>query len=149
MGKRRNYDGIVWYNKGWERKCPTCSKLVNHGEAKESCRTSAWKGADCMSCSNSKNKLGTGSGIGKYIAGANPWVKRIKARDKCCQVCGNANNLEAHHIFARAYWPTLAVSDNNGITLCNACHKEFHTLNGKSQFKLTIQSKTERTNRCQ
>lgn len=49
------------------------------------------------------------------------WRVAIKDRDKFCQVCGNTNSLNAHHIVGRRNrmlrWDLL-----NGVLLCAGCH---------------------------
>lgn len=60
---------------------------------------------------------------------------------KCCK-CGNqkGGNLNAHHIYNYSEYPNLRTDLNNGITLCESCHKEFHkkfgyTGNNKKQIQ--------------
>jgi len=55
------------------------------------------------------------------------WALLIKERQKECQVCGNKDNLHAHHILYRSNYPLLRYNINNGITLCVSCHAEVHT----------------------
>lgn len=50
-------------------------------------------------------------------------------RDKFkCQKCGDdkGNNLQAHHILNHWKYKDLRYDVNNGITLCEDCHKDFH-----------------------
>ena len=125
----------------WAIDCPGCGEeriLVNIGNAVRAYKTKAL----CHSCSKTGEKHYTFGKViksPKYVAGDNPWRKKIIERDKCCQVCGETENLEAHHIFGKASMPFLRQSLNNGITLCKYHHAEFHTLNGKKQiFKINI-----------
>ena len=72
------------------------------------------------------------------------WARQIKKRDKyVCQTCGTNceqketqdMQLHAHHIIS--YDNTLSLDDTenykleNGATLCEKCHGEFHMLFGK------------------
>lgn len=56
------------------------------------------------------------------------WRRRVLARDNfCCQKCGDAERLEAHHITP---WPdseSLRFVVDNGITLCGPCHDWVHS----------------------
>jgi len=54
------------------------------------------------------------------------WKRTVQKRDKTCQVCGSTNNLNAHHILHRKYYPKLALNVNNGIILCKQHHNETH-----------------------
>jgi len=61
----------------------------------------------------------------------------LKTRDAECVVCGSADDLHAHHIYARCIAPELALDTNNAIILCSECHKELHSDLG---FKTTFAS---------
>jgi hypothetical protein len=55
------------------------------------------------------------------------WKKQVFERDDyTCQICCNNKNLRAHHIKSFTQYPELAHDINNGITLCEHCHKEIH-----------------------
>jgi len=43
-----------------------------------------------------------------------------------CQICGDKNNLEAHHIISPRLSPMEVNDRDNGITLCRSCHKNIH-----------------------
>lgn len=53
-----------------------------------------------------------------------------------CQRCGNntPNELRVHHIKSFSRFPGLRFDVDNGITLCETCHYEFHHLYGKLRF---------------
>jgi hypothetical protein len=40
-----------------------------------------------------------------------------------CEDCGSDENIEAHHIISIHKDITKALDKNNGMALCNACHK--------------------------
>jgi hypothetical protein len=61
------------------------------------------------------------------------WRKSCFERDNfTCQKTGiNGGKLVVHHINNFADFPELRVAIDNGITLCEKCHKEFHKIYGK------------------
>jgi hypothetical protein len=83
------------------------------------------------------------------------WRKDVFARDHyTCQICGEKNHkgrhktlrLECHHLNCYKDFPNERFDVNNGITLCEKCHKAFHTVYGikhttKEQF---IRFKTDK-----
>lgn len=57
------------------------------------------------------------------------WYENVKDRDNYeCQICGNEDNIQAHHIIYRSVMPKLQYNLNNGITLCRECHSDTHRL---------------------
>ena len=77
------------------------------------------------------------------------WRRRVVKKDNgLCQCCGSNNKIEAHHKLAfadivRKYNITTLEEAlqceelwdvNNGVTLCEEHHQEFHFLYGKSGY---------------
>lgn len=62
------------------------------------------------------------------------WIKKIFDRDKyTCMYCskkGNGKNLNAHHLNGYNWCVNQRYDVNNGVTLCEKCHKNFHSLYG-------------------
>lgn len=57
------------------------------------------------------------------------WAKRIKVRDRVCQMCGKGpgydHGLESAHIFGKQAHPALKYVDENGLLLGQSCHRKF------------------------
>lgn len=60
------------------------------------------------------------------------WAKKVKKRDNyTCQCCESRDSLNAHHIYNFIDNMEKAIEMDNGITLCENCHKDFHKVYGK------------------
>ena len=60
-------------------------------------------------------------------------VKRVKERDNnTCQCCGHTQEkyMVAHHKNGWDNFEEQRYDDNNVVTLCPTCHKEFHHIYG-------------------
>jgi hypothetical protein len=73
------------------------------------------------------------------------WRKQVFERDNySCQVCGIGGNLHAHHLNGY-HWAIDQRTDlNNGVTLCDGCHDNFHEVfgsecNTREQFEEYIE----------
>lgn len=68
------------------------------------------------------------------------WTRIIKNRDNhTCQICGFRNNkkqVAAHHLHSYYFNPKKRLILSNGITLCNHCHRIFHSLYGNKVNKI-------------
>ena len=61
------------------------------------------------------------------------WRINVYERDDyTCQTCGDdkGGNLVAHHLNGYHWDDKVRVDINNGVTLCDTCHKKFHSLYG-------------------
>lgn len=78
----------------------------------------------------------------RYNREIKDWRKAVYTRDGyICQIClkSNVGKINAHHLNSFHYCINERYSIDNGITLCNNHHKEFHNLYGninntKEQF---------------
>jgi hypothetical protein len=84
------------------------------------------------SCSITVRKLEKGRGDAQRT-----WAQQVKERDgyqcKNPRCNSRAGIMHAHHIYNYADWPGLRDETTNGITLCEPCHTEFHSIYGKSR----------------
>jgi len=68
-----------------------------------------------------------------YVYALMAWKKVIINRDgkKCCycEAKGKKAHLEGHHIIYKHTEMRLALTTNNGVILCRACHDQVHKLN--------------------
>ena len=70
------------------------------------------------------------------------FIKRVLCRDNfTCQCCGVTNcKLNVHHLNGYDWYIEGRIDDTNGISLCENCHKNFHSIYGygnntKEQFE--------------
>lgn len=57
------------------------------------------------------------------------WLSGVYRRDNyTCQVCGKRSNgdINAHHLYGYSDYPKYRIDIENGVTLCESHHKEFH-----------------------
>ena len=61
------------------------------------------------------------------------WRKKVYKRDKyLCQRCSQkGGQLNAHHLISWANNKKLRLVESNGATLCEKCHKNFHSIYGR------------------
>ena len=83
------------------------------------------------------------------------WRKQVYERDNyACNCCGNRSSigntviLNAHHLDGYHWCKEKRVDVDNGVTLCNHCHKEFHFIylrknNTRQQYEEFKQLKTQ------
>ncbi|WP_157349822.1 helix-turn-helix domain-containing protein [Bacillus sp. EE-W1] len=76
----------------------------------------------------------------RLISGYGNWVESVKKRDNyMCTVCGNSKNVVAHHLNSYDLFEEERTDLENGLTLCDKCHLNFHSEYGfgnntKQQF---------------
>ena len=71
--------------------------------------------------------------VNRNIIGYNNWRREVFKRDNfTCQCCGDkkGGNLRSHHIFNYMENKEKRIDVENGITLCDKCHKLFHDTYG-------------------
>ena len=64
------------------------------------------------------------------------WRKQVFDRDKyTCKCCGltNSGDLNAHHLNGYHWDIENRYNIDNGVTLCEVCHKDFHSIYGRGK----------------
>ena len=82
--------------------------------------------------------------------GTSPFRRQVLKRDKFkCQICNNNRKLIAHHLDG-FHWCVFGRNDvNNGVTLCNVCHKRFHKKYGRRNNIKEQFEEFKEMNKCQ
>lgn len=117
------------------RTCPTCGKTF---EAKtitdKFCSKECYnKNRHMPSGQNHWNWQGGISLLNDHRDSAEykKWRLQVYERDNfCCTQCGSKIKLNAHHIKPWKSYPELRYALDNGITLCEKCHIEYHKKHG-------------------
>lgn len=69
------------------------------------------------------------------------WRKEVYKRDNYrCTKCGSKEKLNAHHILSWKDYPEKRYDIDNGITLCQKCHIQFHRIYGYKENKKECQN---------
>lgn len=55
----------------------------------------------------------------------------FKSHNFSCDICGNNDYVEAHHLYNYKDYPELRFEKGNGVCLCQDCHIDFHRKYGK------------------
>lgn len=128
-----------------EIQCPNCNKLflLNNYEietnknnycsikCKDEHRKVIYSGVNAPSYN--PNKPQEEREIERKYAEYYEWRRKVFERDNyTCKKCGDktGGNLVAHHILNYNEHKDLRTKLENGITFCDCCHKEFHSIFG-------------------
>ena len=135
--------------------CGYCRKYIYRTPNYISLHNNVFCSNECWYKWMSKNRIGENSPNydsnisqedrekGRIIDGYNNFIKSVYERDNyTCQCCGDkrGGNLVAHHLNGYNWDKEHRTDVNNGITLCETCHKKFHKQYGygnntKGQFE--------------
>ena len=106
--------------KGWNHTLAVRKKIS------QVLRKRAARGARCWNWKGGRSKRIRGI---RFSAEYKQWRYDVFMRDRfTCQTCGDARggNLRAHHIMPMAKYESLTLDLDNGITLCDVCHRAYH-----------------------
>jgi len=121
------------YLKSLNKFCTDCGKPISR-QAKR-----------CSACANNgKNNPAYNENLTeqdredqKYYKGIHKWKTEVRKKfNYTCKKCGkkghkNSGIIECHHINNFKEYINLRIDVNNGIALCQQCHKEIHKKYGK------------------
>ena len=74
----------------------------------------------------------------RLTAAYQEWRLSVYTRDEFkCRKCGKKSegDLRAHHVLSFTRYPEARTEIDNGVTLCNRCHIEFHREYGVNSFE--------------
>lgn len=104
----KTHDGLIY--------CKACSGVLRRGE-----KAYNWN----------PNLTEEDRIVGRDTRGIIDFKKRVMARDNyLCKVCGVKGEV-VHHLNGYNWCVEGRVNDNNGVTLCEKCHNNFHSIYGK------------------
>ena len=66
------------------------------------------------------------------------WKREVHNRDQVCQCCGDAVDLECHHVMPLSQYPSIGTDPGNGILLCVSCHQDYHKAYEGSESAVTL-----------
>ena len=106
---------MSWNTFNHRQRCPGCAIKNNRGE-----NHGNWN----------PNLTDEERENGRNFPENREWIKAIFEIDgHTCQKClVRGGELVAHHIFPWALFPKLRFEVENGITLCEGCHKYYHSI---------------------
>ena len=130
-GKERNKYAQIEYN------CEYCGELnsvyksrynqVEHHFCDKKCNT-AW--IKLQVSKQDKEIL-----KGRHCHSIRKWRQLCKERDnEECQICNSDMDLRVHHLNSFTKYPELQFTLDNGVTLCECCHRAFHSEYGIKNF---------------
>ena len=72
----------------------------------------------------------------RLLEGYNEWKYKVKEQAHfTCDCCGDdkGGNLVSHHLNDYKHFPKQRLDINNGVCLCESCHKKFHKWIGNNR----------------
>lgn len=165
LGHSVNFSGLN--NPRWDRitlECEICSKEIylkkseydkcKHHYCSTACmgkhRIELYKGENHPNWN--PNKTNQERFEDRKYGEYNDWRNNVFERDDyTCQCCGDnqGGNLNAHHLNSHHWDIENRTNVDNGITLCEDCHKDFHSVYGykhnkKEEMEIFLKENKER-----
>lgn len=110
-----------WHRLSQGKGCPECKRQLFKGE-----NNPRWN----PNLSEEERKANESE---RHTIEYKQWVKEVLKRDNfTCQCCGSSKSgtLRTHHLNGFDSFIEERTDINNGITLCEDCHKKFHNIYG-------------------
>ncbi|MDU3409970.1 HNH endonuclease [Clostridium sp.] len=149
-----------------EYECDYCGNKILRTEIKYHANNNHFCSKICQGAWRSKSFSGENSHLwnfslskedrikGRKIIGYTEFINNTYKRDNyTCQYCGDnkGGNLVSHHLNGYNWDKENRTNVDNGVTLCQDCHKEFHTIYGygyntKEQYIEWTNNKIQKSN---
>jgi len=90
-------------------------------------------GSMCGKCRSTSNAIASGAVAGegrfsrKRLA---RWSRMAQVKYGECLICGDADDLETHHVTSKSVSVASAYDPSNAAVLCHDCHRDFHDAYG-------------------
>ena len=127
------YQDYVRHNHEGKNYCKICSSTVLTSKENNGMFRICRYGKD--NPNYNPNKTDEEREQGRNIKGYTDFIKNVLKRDnytcQCCGINGNGYNLRVHHLDGYNWCKEKRTDIDNGVTLCEDCHKEFHNIYGK------------------
>lgn len=105
------------------QRCPTCGGTDIYLRIRPKANMAA---VACRSCGESRALKHIENQMYRTTRDA-AWARLIKARfNGTCAICGSNNKVQAHHIIPYSADENNRYNINNGILLCEECHRKAH-----------------------
>jgi len=123
----------------YRKFCPSC--IMKTDEVRNKCSESSWLKGKFGKNSPWWNSELTDEDRENRKYNHTSWARKVKQRDNyICKSCGyvgkrNDGIMTAHHLNNQSVFKEQKLNENNGITLCQNCHINFHKLYGKKSTK--------------
>lgn len=119
----------------FETKCKTCGTIFTTRPSFVKRGGGLYCSKDCFYTGNTTEPSEEKINLRKYPEYV-AWRLSVFKRDFfTCTKCGDKGvNLNAHHILSFSKYPDARLILDNGATLCQECHKDFHHSYGYTEF---------------
>jgi len=127
----------------WSIECPNCHKIIiysTNSNWRKELRKNKKCCANCRSDFFKKNPHNLGRKFTEQRSvnyeelkiKLQQWSRNVKLNwNYTCAICGSRKKLQAHHIIPKALIPEYELVLENGLCLCETCHKDLHKKIGK------------------
>jgi hypothetical protein len=152
------FDRYLLENSPEWRRCPESNiekgldrvdVICKNGHIENTVACEVRRKSPCSQCRDEKRATNEDLIRVRSIPGYPEWRRDVYTRDNFkCRCCGDdsGGNLQAHHLNGYHWNEAGRVDVDNGITLCEVCHNDFHSefgyrLNTREQFFMWIDTK--------